>query len=241
MGQGDVAPTGRVAESQDDPSVYTLLLEIEPGAQWIYRLRVEACTRLKQWDQVAADSARRIIADPTNPHFWYAEAAARLGAGDVKGYSTARAGMLAQFRDTKSPSVAAHVCYVCAAVPAQPNEAEAFLRLAEFAVIGTPFNPRIRGAMNYRAGKYKEAISDFERSAPVFPRRAWDWLFMAMAHYKLGHTEEAKHSLKNAEAWIERAERIGPGGSRNPWFGWYEPLEVEQLLKEARALVRCRS
>jgi serine/threonine protein kinase/Tfp pilus assembly protein PilF len=238
IGQGEASPTDFLAESHDDPSVYTLLLEVEPGAPWVYRLRSEAYTRLKQWDRVAADIARRIEADPTKHNLWYGVAAARLGAGDVAGYRAVRTAILARFRDTRDSSVATHLCYVCAAVPAEPDEAEALLRFAEFAVIGTPFNPRIRGAMNYRAGKYEAAIADLDRSASIFPRRAWDWLFLAMAHDKLGHTEEAKNSLKNAEAWIERADRMPAGGSKNPWIGWFEPLEVEQILKEARALIR---
>jgi serine/threonine protein kinase/predicted Zn-dependent protease len=237
VGQPEISPIGILAESQDDPSAYTLLLEIAPGAQWIYRLRVESCIRLKLWDQVAADTVRRIPADPNNQHFWYCEAAARLGAGDVAGYRAVRARILARFRDTKDSSVAAHLCYICAALPAPSDEAEALLRFAEFGVRGSPGNARVRGAMNYRAGRYEAAIADFDQSALVFPRRAWDWLFLAMAQCKLGRAEEAKKSLKKAEAWIERAERMLAGGSSNLWIGWFEPVEVEQILKEARALI----
>jgi tetratricopeptide (TPR) repeat protein len=238
LGPPEASTVGFSAESPDDPRAYALLLEIEPEAQWVYTLRVEACIRLQQWDQVAADSARRIQADSRNPHHWYTEAAAWLGAGDIAGYRKVRTGILARFHDTKEASVAAHLSYVCAAVPAEPEEAEALLRFADVSVLGAPVQPRIRGAMNYRAGRYEAAIADLDRSALGFRRRAWDWLFLAMAHYKLGHADEAKKALKKAEEWIERADRLRANGQGNPWFGWFEPLEVEQLLKEARALVR---
>jgi tetratricopeptide (TPR) repeat protein len=236
--QPEPSTRGSLAESRDDPSAYTLLLEIEPGAQWIYRLRADACIRLKLWDQVIADTARRIPADPRNYHLWYCDAAARLGAGDVAGYRSVRTGILTQFGGTKDSSIATHLCHICATLPAEPAEAEAMLRFAEFAVTGTPGNPRVRGAMNYRAGRYEATIADFDRSAPVFPQRAWDRLFLAMAHYRLGHTVEAKRSLNEAEEWIERANRLDGTGSRVSWIGWYELIEVEHLLREARALIR---
>jgi tetratricopeptide (TPR) repeat protein len=145
---------------------------------------------------------------------------------------------LAQFRDTRDPWVANHLCTVCAALPAEPNEAEAMLRLAEIGAKGSPGNLRVRGAINYRAGKYEAAIADFERAAPIVPRRGWDWLFLAMAHHKLGHLEQAKNCLERAETWIGRADRMLARGSSNTWPSWWEPLEVRQILKEAQELIR---
>jgi serine/threonine protein kinase/tetratricopeptide (TPR) repeat protein len=238
IGLPESSPIGLPVEADDDSAAYTLLLEIEPGAQWLYRLRVDACIALKKWRQVAADAVLRTKAEPGNPHLWYCEAAARLGMGDVPRYRSVRTGLLAQFEDTKEPWVASHLCTVCAAVPAEPKEAEAMLRLAELGVKGSSGSLRVRGAINYRAGKYEAAVADFERSAPIVPRRAWDWLFLAMAHHKLGHTEQAKDFLNRAEKWIERAERMRARGSRETWPSWWEPLEVEQILKEAQELMR---
>jgi tetratricopeptide (TPR) repeat protein len=238
IGEVDPSANGVPAEARNDPAGYSLLLEIEPGAAWIYRLRGDACIRLKLWDQAVADAVARRQVDPDNPHLWYGEAAGRLGTGDLAGYQNLRKLILARFRDTKDPRVAAHLCYACAVLPAEPMEAKEWLRFAEFAVQATPGNPRIRGAMNYRAGNHMATIADLDQSASVFPRRAWDWLFLAMAHSQLGHAEEAKKCLKSAEDWIELAGRTQASGTRNPWFGWYEPLEVSQLHKEARALIR---
>jgi serine/threonine protein kinase/tetratricopeptide (TPR) repeat protein len=223
---------------QEDPSGYTLILEIDPGASWAYRQRSVACALLKQWDQSAADAARAAEADPGNTHCWYAQAAARLGAGDVEGYRRVRSEILRRFRETKVPWQASHLCYISAVEPATPEEAEEFLKLAEFGVSATPGNPRIRGAMNYRAGRFEAAINDLNLSAPVFPRRAWDWLFLAMAHQQLGHTEEARKNLKQAVEWIGQAERTGATEANSPWVSWCEPVEVEHLLREARSLIR---
>ncbi len=131
----------------------------------------------------------------------------------------------------------AHVCYINVAEPASSEEAAALLEMAEFVVAGTPANPRIRGVANYRVGNYEATIADHDQSAAVFPRRAWDWLFLAMAQQKLGRVEEAKESLAKAIDWIERTNRNRASESTNTWISWFESIEVEQILKEANGLI----
>ena len=110
--------------------------------------------------------------------------------------------------------------------------------MAGFAVAAQPQLPRVRGALNYRAGNFEAAIADFNKSASVYPRRAWDWLFLAMAQYKLGQADDAKRSLTQAVDWIERADRNQGIGWESLWMTWYEPVEVNQILKEARELIQ---
>ena len=109
--------------------------------------------------------------------------------------------------------------------------------MGKFAISPDPSNLRIRGAANYRAGKYASAIADLNESAKVFTRRAWDWLFLAMAHYQLGHVDEAKQCMKKAIEWIDLTNHSRVGGLASPWVSWAEPVEVEHLLREAKALV----
>jgi hypothetical protein len=85
---------------------------MEPGAQWIYRLRADACIRQKLRERVIADTAHRIQTDPCNHHRWYCDAAARLGAGDLVGYRGVRTRILAQFGDTRDSGLANHLCYI---------------------------------------------------------------------------------------------------------------------------------
>jgi tetratricopeptide (TPR) repeat protein len=238
IGRPEAAPTVLLAWPLTDPTAFTLVLEIEPKTGWAYALRGVACACLKQWDQAAADFSRAIPARPDYHHWWYALAVARLGAGDMPEYCRARAEILRRFRDTKAPEVAGHLCSIVAVLPAEPDQVDAFLRMAEFAVGATPGYPRVRGVMNYRAGKYEAAIADLNQSAHVSPRRAWDWLILAMAHHQLGHADEAKKDLREAVKWIEQANRTDAMGSAIRWMSWHEPVEVEYLLREARALIR---
>jgi serine/threonine protein kinase/Flp pilus assembly protein TadD len=231
VGPGD--PARRAATS-----AYTALLEIAPKLPWVVQGRGSAYQELRQWEHAAADFARVTGAEPKNFDCWYAEAACRLGAGDLTGYRKARTGIIANFRNLRHPGIVGHVCRVCAAAPASPDEAQSLLEMAKFAVTAQPNNPRLRGALNYRAANYEAAIADLNKSASVYPRRAWDWLFLAMAQYKLGQANEAKRSLNQAEAWIETADRNQGTGWESLWQSWYEPLEVKQILQEASQLIQ---
>ena len=237
IGQPETSLMASVTGNLEDPDSYSTLLEIEPDRYWIVALRGVAHARLKQWDQAVADFACVTEAQPTNSDYLYAEAVACIGGGDIERYRRVRRQILDLCRDSKAPGVVSHFCYISAVEPATPEEAAAFLSLLEFAVSETPRNPRIRGAMRYRAGQYEGSIADLNQSALVLSRRGWDWLFLAMAHHKLGQVQEAKMCLKKADEWIEQTNRMIARGSTNPWIGWYEQIEVEHLLKEARALI----
>jgi tetratricopeptide (TPR) repeat protein len=237
IGLPENSMTPPVASPHGDPSSYTNLIEIEPKALWVYGLRGDACAKLKQWDQAAADFARACENPFANTRFWYGQAAARLATNDLEGYRRVRSEILARFAKTQLPATASHLLYVSVVLPAQPDEAETMIRMGNFVISANPSNTRIRGAANYRAGKYALAIADLDESAKVLNRRAWDWLFLAMAHYQLGHVDEAKQCMKTAIEWIDLTNPSRVGGLASPWFSWTEPIEVEHLLREAKALV----
>ena len=88
--------------------------------------------------------------------------------------------MIANFRHFDKPDVVRHVCYIGAVVPATPERAQALLEMAKFATVPTPNNPRVRGAINYRAGNFEAAIADMEQSERVYPGApgtgsSWRW------------------------------------------------------------------
>jgi tetratricopeptide (TPR) repeat protein len=237
IGLPEKSLTPPVTGPSDDPSAYTILIEIDPNALWVYGLRGDACAKLKQWDQAAADLARACENPSANIRDWYGQGAARLATNDLEGYRRVRSAILARFAKTRLPRVAQHLLYVSVVLPAAADEAETMIRMGIFAISADPSNPRVRGAANYRAGKYASAIADLNQSEKVFTRRAWDWLFLAMAHYQLGHADEARHCMKTAIEWIDLTNHSRVSGLASPWVSWAEPVEVEHLLREAKALV----
>jgi Tfp pilus assembly protein PilF len=117
------------------------------------------------------------------------------------------------------------------------EEARALHEMARYAVASGAYSSELTGATQFRQGNYEEAIVNIEKAAPSGRLRAWSWLFLAMAHQKLGHAGEAKRSLLRGMEWIEQANRNRATGLTDLWLDWYEPIEVEQLLREARELV----
>ncbi|MHC4136873.1 MAG: protein kinase domain-containing protein, partial [Planctomycetota bacterium] len=61
------------------------------------------------------------------------------------------------------------------------------------------------GVAQYRAGELKAAVKALERSMDLQSGgSAWDWLFLAMAHSRLGGKKEARTWYAKALAWIQK-------------------------------------
>ena len=68
--------------------------------------------------------------------------------------------------------------------------------------------------------------------SPVF----YDWLFLAMADYRLGHTNEAKEWLERAPNWTPAAF-VAPANAVQPPLSWPRHLTLDLLRREAKALI----
>jgi tetratricopeptide (TPR) repeat protein len=88
------------------------------------------------------------------------------------------------------------------------------------------------GAAHYRAGQYDRAIQRLNEAMQAQGQggTATAWLFLVLAHQRLGHADEAKQWLDKAVAWIETADREKTLSPRNR-------LEVQWLRREAKALI----
>jgi tetratricopeptide (TPR) repeat protein len=66
-------------------------------------------------------------------------------------------------------------------------------------------NQSTLGAALYRAGDWKASISALEKSMELSNGGgAFDWFFVAMAHWRLGHKDEARAWYEKAAAWDAR-------------------------------------
>ena len=67
---------------------------------------------------------------------------------------------------------------------------------------------------------------------------AFDWLFLAMAHHRLGQADQAQESLAHASAWSERALRENtPLTLAGVTLDFDQRLELRVLLDEAGELL----
>jgi tetratricopeptide (TPR) repeat protein len=71
--------------------------------------------------------------------------------------------------------------------------------------------PRVRpawntlGAAHYRAGDWKAAVTALEKSMELGRGGdAYDWFFLAMAHWRLGDREQARTWYDKAVTWMDK-------------------------------------
>jgi tetratricopeptide (TPR) repeat protein len=157
-----------------------------------------------------------------------------LAAGDHNGLRRTRIDMLDRFRMTTDPMIANNVAWWSAmAVGEEPNLSET-VRLAELAVNGAPEPLKgailnTLGAALYRAGRFAEAVRRLEEG--IQKRKGVsseaDWVFLAMAHHRLSHRDEARR-------WLDRLRDRRPRLAPSAFWG---ELEIRLLRAEAEAVV----
>jgi tetratricopeptide (TPR) repeat protein len=93
----------------------------------------------------------------------------------------------------------------------------------------------------YRAGRYQEAVPLFEQSLGAEPkpgRAVLNWLWLALAHQRLGKAEEASRWLVNAQAWLDQyPERMPARAEAEVGLHFHNLLEAHSLRREAEALI----
>ncbi|HVS38494.1 MAG TPA: hypothetical protein VMS17_23250, partial [Gemmataceae bacterium] len=93
-------------------------------------------------------------------------------------------------------------------------------------------------ALHYRAGHFTEAdrlLTDILKDG-AHPR---SMLFEAMTAQRLGRTEEAKHWLEEAVAWMsDEGQAALPQAQRKLNSSWEARLELSLLRREAEAVLK---
>jgi tetratricopeptide (TPR) repeat protein len=193
-----------------------------------------------RFGKAAEDFARAEELDPDDPHLRYERAVSLLLAGDLAGYRAACAAMLSRFKDDESPNAANLVAYACIYGPDPVVDVPGMIRLAERSALRNAGGSRLLGAALYRAGRFTEALSRFQESHRVFQPRGRDWLFLAMIHGRLGHAEEARRMLEEADRWIAEVDRAtqDSGGTGPSWPNEFGGPTIRLLRGEAEAVTR---
>jgi tetratricopeptide (TPR) repeat protein len=163
----------------------------------------------------------------------------RLALGDETAYGEACRRLLRMFEASElAPSAANRIAWACALGPGAVIDYARVVHLAELAVASRPFGYRLNtlGAILYRASRFEEAVRQLRRSVEVHGADGspFDALFLAMAHYQLGHVEEARR-------WLRLGTTIDPIAMRTPGArgdtSWIPRLELEILRREASAMI----
>jgi WD40 repeat protein/tetratricopeptide (TPR) repeat protein len=159
---------------------------------------------------------------------------ALLAAGDHDGMRRTRTDMLARFRMEPDPGVGSSVAWWSVFAASEEPEVSEIVRLAEVGVNGARASQKADllntlGAALYRAGRFAEAVLRLEEGIQTRNGTSvWaDWAFLAMAHHRLGHHDEARR-------WLDRYRDRSP--ILDPAEFWAE-LELRLLRTEAEMVV----
>jgi WD40 repeat protein/Flp pilus assembly protein TadD len=199
----------------------------------LFRARGRAHLELGNWQRALEDFAKACEAVEADAWVWTNLARLRLYLGDDKGYRQACARMLQMWGQTKYPTQAKSVAWTCALGPDGVADFKPVLRLAEMTVAKSPNDLHLLntlGAILYRAGRPEDAIKRLQEAVAKSPGKQGsveDWLFLAMAHHRLGHSAGAKKCLATAVQLMETAKDL-PGERR---------LDQLILRREAETLI----
>ncbi|MBI1917216.1 MAG: protein kinase [Planctomycetes bacterium] len=239
---GDEAALDRVSVMLK-PGRNTLLVKVNNYQSGFYfRVRLAdnprdrgfAAAEVGLWDEAAKAFGKAIERqkEDANLHRLYAQFL--LGSGDVDGYRRQCKHMLDQFGSTTDPGVAWSLEAACSLSPTGITDPTRLVQLADIwlkAGLKESWRMFHVGMAHYRAGKFAEAVPYLEGTANVHLARP----VLAMAHHRLGHTDEARRWLAKAEgrynSWIQDALAATP-----PTFG---PDDVWGLTpwREAKELI----
>jgi eukaryotic-like serine/threonine-protein kinase len=198
----------------------------------------EALARLHvergQLDRAAAAFAQAVRLVPDDLEIGRDLGRALLWSGDRAGWQRSNAALLGRFSGTTTPLTAPLIAGACSLGPEGTADPEVLVRLAEASVKGAseftrPDCLKALGATLYRAGRFEDAIRRLEegiqfQGGASLPK---DWPFLAMAHHRLGHRDEARR-------WLDRLRNYEP--STDPDKFWDE-LEIRLLRSQAEAVV----
>jgi len=219
---------------------YNKVLQLDQNRTVIWQNRGIARAMLQKWDAAHDDFARAVKLKPDDPSIWYDYAYLRLKSSSAFRYRETCAELLGRFGKTTDPNVASTVAFLCTLIPAAMEDPKAVVALARRAVSSDPKSkrfPGVLGAALYRSGHHAEAVPLLEESIRRHAEGGLvvDWLFLAMAHYRLGHADEAKKCLAGVKTPLERIRGTRPGDTT---IRWQEVVILPLLAREVEQLLR---
>jgi tetratricopeptide (TPR) repeat protein len=195
------------------------------------------------FDGAAAEYARADpLAGPLNV-VAIAYACLFLIRGDSEGYDGICQHMVRRAGETKDSHEALVLARICAVGHKTPVEPARVIRWANQATVSRhPWTFHVLGLAQYRAGQFDQALRSFdEADARPWHARELNWFGRALAHHRLGDSDEARRCLDKGIQWLER-EGTSPGQPSTLTLtpeDWLEGLllrrEAEALLAEAPA------
>jgi WD40 repeat protein/serine/threonine protein kinase/Flp pilus assembly protein TadD len=215
-------------------------VKLQPEHSWFWVLRGWVHADMGQWDKASADFVKAADCKDPDAEAWYSRALLHLRDGNLDGYRKICSDMLQRF--------AGGTILTCTLTPNSGGDPDRIVDLAEKLLAKSSrdhWHVNQLGAALYRAGRFEEAVKRLTEATELnaHPYRAnmlLTWFFLALAHQRLGHAEEARHWLDKAGRATEDALKppekpSTADGSIPP--NWARKLTLQLLRREAEQLL----
>ena len=197
------------------------------------RLLSFICVELRQYAQTQRVLERMLESRPLDATTWCHLGLVRLASGDQEGYQRGCHELIRRYGEAAAPPFPGwELAWCCKMGPIGEEDAQQVERVAREAYAAAADNSRARSELAcalYRAGKIDESLEHLQALwESDVPARVWSGVWLAMAHARLGHGDDAKKHLDMAvEA---RKSMTWPDGS-------FSALEHDLLRREAESLL----
>lgn len=205
-----------------------------------HRARARLLVHRQDYRAAAEEFGLAFALKPNDAELLSCRIAVLFAAHDLDTYRQECGRMVELFGKTTDPRVAHVVSFVCTLSPnslVDPSPLGGIGQLASERYLGAV---HMTGAVEYRLGNYQRAVDCFHQAANNYRFRAVDWVFLAMAQFRLGHLEDARRNLAVARKWIDDANQSTPlnqSPAGASWGGWYEKVVFPLILNEASELI----
>jgi tetratricopeptide (TPR) repeat protein len=237
-----LADQARYGEAEAE---FTEAIKWRPDHGWFWVLRGGTYADRGQWDKASADFIR--AAECKEPHeaAWSSRAMLHLRDGNLDGYRGMCSEMFERF--------GAGATWACTLSPGSVADPERVVSLAKDALTRTSRDHghvNQLGAALYRAGRFEEAVARLTEATELscHPYRTnvlSTWFYLAMAHHRLGHADEARRWLDWAaqatqQALKSPAEPPARSANRDGVIApdWSRRLTLGLLRREAEQLIQ---
>jgi serine/threonine protein kinase/Flp pilus assembly protein TadD len=205
-----------------------------------------------QWEKASAEFINASECKQPYPIAWYHKAMLYLRHANHDGYRNICADMLQRFRKADDPTSVHLLAWTCVLAPEAVADTAQPVQLAEKAVANEPKNLQYLctlGAALYRAGRFEEAVKRLTAASALQANErqtamAYTWFFLAMAHHRLGHADEARRWLDKATQATEEALKPPAEPPEKPVDApipilpaWNRKLTLHLLRREVAELI----
>jgi tetratricopeptide (TPR) repeat protein len=218
---------------------------ITSGRAWYGR--AQAFADLGQWDKAIADFSKAEVGDSSVSCFC---ALIRLQLGDLPGYRAICTDTLKRrLHDYGGQILVAYIArwtvWPFVLIADSTTDWDRLVEVAQATLREDPFmggndDGLTLGAALYRAGRFAQAVERLKltncawEQAKIKPATNYSpsycWFFLAMAHHRLSHDEEARQ-------WLDKATKQMEQETQNKGLAWYRRLTLQLLCREAEEMM----